>query len=83
MKLELKEFKALFLVVAFACGLIGMHAYLRENPFHFLQRVVQIISIFLNYKSPNSMSIDSIFASLLINLGNGAILTMWGYFHAT
>ena len=51
----------------------------KDNFIPSLQCVVQSRSIFFNYKSPKSMFINSIFMSLLINLGNGVILTVWGY----
>ena len=59
---------------------IPRNAGLFENKFILsFQYVVQTRSIFFNYKSPKSVFIDRIFTSLLINLGNGVILTVWGY----
>ena len=68
---------------SFPSGSLGMwlvrNAGLFEDKFiSSFQCVVQSRSIFFNYKSPKSVSIDSIFMTLLINLGNGVILTAWG-----
>ena len=59
---------------------LAKNACLFEDKFiPSFQCLVQIISVFFNYKSPKSVSIDRIFMSLLINLGNGVILMGWGY----